>query len=152
TPPRPCSPGGNWKTARPLSTIRDALTAVPDQPLLDGLHAARGRGRDDYPVTRLWRGAPPAAPLPHPRLEGRPPDLPPTPPPSRLIGLPAFEQTPHCWTLSRSLDVLGPEPHLTALRQVFDYLARPLGEAVPDLGRHTVGDATALGARAKAAP
>src|SRR5262249_39906967 len=39
---------------------------------------------------------------------------------------------------------------VTAFRQVFDALATRLGQAVPDLGRHTAGDATALSARAKA--
>jgi hypothetical protein len=50
----------------------------------------------------------------------------------------------------RFLDVLGTEPHQTALRGVFDDLARRLGVAVPDQGRHTAGDATALSARPKA--
>ncbi len=50
----------------------------------------------------------------------------------------------------RFLDVLGTEPHQTALRGVFDDLARRLGVAGPDLGRHTAGDATALSARPKA--
>src|SRR5262249_42426328 len=46
---------GELEDCPTLTTIRDALAAVPDQPLLAGLHAARGRGRDDYPVSRLWR-------------------------------------------------------------------------------------------------
>src|SRR5205814_1444631 len=33
-----------------LVTIRDFLDTVPDQALLAGLRAARGHGRDDYPV------------------------------------------------------------------------------------------------------
>ena len=37
-----------------LTTLRHALQAIPDQQLLDGLQAARGKGRDDYPVARLW--------------------------------------------------------------------------------------------------
>ena len=38
-----------------LVTIRDFLDTVPDQALLAGLRTARGHGRDDYPVERLWR-------------------------------------------------------------------------------------------------
>jgi hypothetical protein len=68
----------------------------------------------------------------------------------RLIGIAAEVQIPRGGNLSRFLDVLGQEPHLSPLRHVFDGLARPLGRAVPDLGRHTAGDATALSARAKA--
>jgi hypothetical protein len=40
----------------------------------------------------------------------------------------------------------------SALRHAFDALARPLGQAVPGLGRHTAGDATALWGRPKANP
>src|SRR5262245_52892698 len=41
--------------ARPtLPTSRDCPNPLPDQPLLAGLRAARGHGRDDYPVERLW--------------------------------------------------------------------------------------------------
>jgi hypothetical protein len=70
----------------------------------------------------------------------------------RLIGITAEEQIPNGWNVSRFLDTLGQEPHLSALRAVFDTLASRLGTAVPDLGRHTAGDATALNARAKADP
>src|SRR5687767_6479365 len=70
----------------------------------------------------------------------------------RLLGMATEDDIPHGWNLSRFLDVLGQEPHLTALRQVFDTLARRLATAVPDLGRHTAGDATALAGRAKTDP
>jgi hypothetical protein len=48
--------------------------------------------------------------------------------------------------------VLGQEPHLTLLHQVFDRMVQPLGEVVPDLGAHTAGDATGLSARKEARP
>jgi hypothetical protein len=67
----------------------------------------------------------------------------------RLIGIAAEDEIPHGWNVSRFLDVLGQEPHLSALRNIFDALARPLSQAVPDLGRHTAGDATALNGRPK---
>jgi hypothetical protein len=66
-----------------------------------------------------------------------------------LLGIDGPEAIPHGWNLCRFLDVLGQEPHLSALRAVFDALARPLGLAVPDLGRNTAGDATPLSGRAK---
>src|SRR5262249_56595058 len=53
------------------------------------------------------------------------------------------------FNLSLFLEVLGQKPHQTALRALFDALATRLGQAVPDLGRHTAGDATALNARPK---
>src|SRR5439155_5012645 len=70
----------------------------------------------------------------------------------RLLGIATEDDIHNGWNLSRFLAVLGQEPHRSALRQVFDTLARRLGTAVPDLGRHTAGDATALAGRAKADP
>ena len=37
-----------------LRTLREILSSLPDQPLLDGLQKARAHGRDDYPVAVLW--------------------------------------------------------------------------------------------------
>jgi hypothetical protein len=134
-----------------LTTIRDALQVVPDQALLDGLIAARGHGRDDYPIPRLWRIVLLTLLLRHTSFNACLAELHRNPALCRLIAITAEDQIPHGHNLSRFLDTLGSEPHLTALRQVFDHLVRPLGQAVPDLGRHTAGDATALSARAKAA-
>jgi len=141
---------GELEDCPTLTTIRDALAAVPDQPLLEGLRAARGRGRDDYPVTRLWQVVLLTILLRHHAFEDCLAELHRNPALCRLIGITAEDQIPHSWNVSRFLDVLGQEPHLSALRRVFNDLARPLGQAVPDLGRHTAGDATSLNARAKA--
>jgi len=143
---------GQLEDCPTLATIRQALQALPDQQLLDGLRAARGRGRDDYPVTRLWHVVVLAVLLRHHSFEECLAELHRNPVLCRLIGITAEDQIPRGWNVSRFLDVLGQEPHLTALRQVFAALARPLGDAVTDLGRHTAGDATALNARPKAKP
>ncbi len=37
-----------------LQTVRELLACIPDAKLLDSLRLARGKGRDDYPVTALW--------------------------------------------------------------------------------------------------
>jgi len=132
-----------------LATIRDFLGAVPDRELLDGLRAARGKGRDDYPVTLLWRVVLLTVLLRHASFNACLAELHRNPALCRLLGIADEAGIPNGWNLSRFLDVLGQEPHLTALRGVFDHLARRLGEAVPDLGRHTAGDATALAGRAK---
>jgi hypothetical protein len=135
-----------------LATIRDFLAAVPDQELVAGLEAARGKGRDDYPVLRLWRVVLLTVALRHASFNACLAELHRNPALCRLLDIPAAAAIPNGWNLSRFLDVLGREPHLAALRQVFDALARRLGAAVPDLGRHTAGDATALAGRAKADP
>jgi hypothetical protein len=140
---------GQLEDCPTLATLRDFLQTVPDQKLLDGLAAARGKGRNDYPVAVLWRVVLLTIALRHVSLNACLAELHRNPPLCRLIGVAAEEQIPHGHNLSRFLDVLGQEPHLSALREIFDDLARRLGQAVPDLGRHTAGDATALSARAK---
>jgi hypothetical protein len=135
-----------------LRTIRDFLNAVPDQPLLDGLRAARGKGRDNYPVPLLWRVVLLTILLRHVSFNACLAELHRNPALCRLLDISEEAGIPNGWNLSRFLDVLGQEPHLTALRRVFDHLTRQLGLAVPDLGRHTAGDATALAGRAKTDP
>jgi len=140
---------GQLEDCPTLATIRDFLAAVPDGPLLDGLRAARGHGRDDCPVERSWRVVLLTIGLRHHSFNDCLAELHRNPPLCRLIGIAGEDQIPNPWNLSRFLDVLGQEPHLDALRAIFDALARRLGVAVPDLGRDTAGDATALSARAK---
>jgi hypothetical protein len=135
-----------------LSTIRDFLNAVPEQPLLAGLQAARGHGRNDYPVKLLWRVLLLTIGLRHTSFNACLAELHRNPALCQLLDITHADQIPNGWNVSRFLDVLGTEPHLTALRAVFDDLARRRGVVIPDLGRHTAGDATALNARAKTDP
>jgi Transposase DDE domain len=132
-----------------LSTIRDFLQTVPDQSLLAGLVAARGRGRDDFPVARLWHVVLLTIALRHVFFNAMLAELHRNPALCRLINIHNEDEIPDCHNLSRFLDVLGQEPHLSALRDIFNVLAQCLGVAIPELGQHTAGDATALSGRAK---
>src|SRR5262245_44513900 len=118
---------GQLEDCPTLTTIRDFLDTVPDQQLLDGLRAARGHGRDDYPVALLWHVVLLTAALRHTSFNACLAELHRNPALCRLLGITASDQIPHDWNLSRFLDVLGREPHLTTLREVFDELARRLG-------------------------
>ncbi len=51
--------------------------------------------------------------------------------------------------MSRFEEVLGQDPHRTHLKEIFNVLLKRLGAAIPDLGRDTAADATALSARRK---
>jgi hypothetical protein len=135
-----------------LVTLRDFLDTVPDQALLDGLRAARGHGRNDYPVTLLWRVVLLTIALRHTSFNACLAELHRNPALCHLLGIASADDIPNGWNLSRFLDVLGQEPHRSALQDVFDALVRRLGQVVPDLGRHTAGDATALNARPKSDP
>ena len=143
---------GQLEDCPTLATLSDFLQAVPDQQLLDGLRAARGHGRDDYPVAVLWGVVLLTVALRHTCFNACLAELHRNPSLRRLIGIAAEDDIPNGHNLSRFLEALGHEPHHKHLRAVFDALARRLGQAVPELGRHTAGDATALSGRAKADP
>ena len=130
-----------------LETVRRCLEAIPDASLLQGLRQARGHGRDDYPVSVLWGVAVLTPLLRHPSYDGCLAELRRNPTLCRLLGVETEAQIPHHWNLSRFLDVLGHPAHLVAMRVSFDAMVRRLASVVPDLGRRTAGDATALNAR-----
>ena len=133
-----------------LQTIKDLLAALPDAKLLDSLRTARGKGRNDYPVTVLW-GVDRACGSPRGISPPRPcsPNCAAT---KDSAGSSASSRRPACprsGTCRGSRTSLGQEPHRTLLKEIFNVLIRRLGVAVADLGRDTAGDATALSARRK---
>ncbi len=130
-----------------VKTIRDFLASIPDAKLLEGLRIARGKGRDEYPVSVLWGTLLLAIALRHTTIEGCLAELRRNEGLRRLIGIKAEDKVPKPWNMSRFLDVLGQEPHLSAVRAIFNQIIQRLGEVVPNLGRRTAGDSTALSAR-----
>jgi hypothetical protein len=132
-----------------LATVREFLTAIPDGKLLESLHRARGKGRDDYPVRVLWGVLLLATALRHPTIEACLAELRRNSGLRRLIGIESEDQVPKKWNMSRFQDVLGQEPHATHLKAIFSTIIQRLGSVVPDLGRNTAGDATGLSARRK---
>jgi hypothetical protein len=135
-----------------LSTLCQLLAVLPDEALIAGLRQARGRGRDDQPVERLWGVVLFTVVLRHLSFESCLAELHRNPSLCRLLGIRTVRDIPKPWNISRFLDVLGQEPHLSALRKVFDVLVGHLGRAVPDLGELTAGDSTGLNARPKKDP
>jgi hypothetical protein len=132
-----------------LQSIRELLALIPDGPLLEALREARGKGRDDYPVRVCWGVLLLTVILRHPTTEACLAELRRNAGLRAVLGLESVEAVPKKWTMSRFQDLLGQEPCLTLLRQAFDTLIQRLGQAVPDLGRHSAGDATYLNARHK---
>lgn len=132
-----------------LSTLRQLLEALPDRDLLEGLRLARGKGRDDYPVDHLWGVVVLTVVLRHTSFESCLAELHRNPSLCRLLGIKSVDAIPNPWNVSRFLDTLGQQPHLSNLRAVFDFLVARLGCAVPDLGKDTAGDSTGLNARPK---
>src|SRR5262245_54745528 len=130
-----------------LQTIRAVLASLPDQALLDGLQKARGHGRNDYPVPVLWGTVVLSVLCRHVWLNDCLAELHRNPTLCATLGIRRVVDIPKPHNLSRFLDQLGQPPHLGALRDVFDTLVKDLGRVVPDLGKHTAGDSTALHAR-----
>jgi hypothetical protein len=130
-----------------LGVVRRCLEAVSDAALLEGLRRARGRGRDDFPVSLLWGVALLTPLLRHASYDACLGEVRRNPALKRLLGIETDDQIPKHWNLSRFLDVLGHPAHLAAIRACFDGMVRRLAVVVPDLGRRTAGDATALSAR-----
>jgi hypothetical protein len=130
-----------------LGTIGRCLEAIPDAAILQGLRTARGRGRDDYPVSVLWGIAVLTPLLRHASHEACLAELRRNPALRRRLGVEAEAQIPHHWNLSRFLDTLGHPVHLAAMHDGFDRMVQRLGGVVPHLGARLAGDATALSAR-----
>jgi hypothetical protein len=131
-----------------LKSIRVLLEAIPDQPLLESLRQARGKGRDDYPLEVLWGTLVLAIALRHVSTDACLEDLKRNPALRLLIGIESEEAVPDADNMSRFLARLGEEPHLTHLRGVFDGMVKRLGLVVGDLGKDTAGDSTGLAGRA----
>lgn len=130
-----------------LRTVRDFLHALPDAKLLEALRKWRGRGRDDYPVTALWGVCVLIRLLRHVSIEATLAELRRNEGLRKLIGIDGEQKVPKKWNVSRFQKVLGTEPHLSVLREMFDVMVRRLTDAVAGLGRRTAGDATGLSAR-----
>ena len=130
-----------------LKTIKQLLDVIPDEALLDGLGAARGKGRNDVPVRVAWGVLVLSIALRHPTIEACLGELRRNESLRKLIGIKSEDAVPKKWNLSRFLETLGKEPHLSQLHAVFDAMVQRIGSVVPDLGRHTAGDATSLNAR-----
>jgi len=116
-----------------LATIKEFLASVPDAKLLEMLRQYRGRGRDDYPVHALWEVVLLRIALRHVTFEATLGELKRNEHLRRLIGIEEESGVPKAWNVSRFLEVLGQEPHLSEMQRIFDTMVARLGLAVPDL-------------------
>lgn len=135
-----------------LVTLKLFMESLPDGDLLAGLDKARGNGRDDFPVRVLWGVVLFTIALRHPSIASCIAELNRNPALCRLLGITSVNDIPKDYNLSRFLDVLGQEPHLSDLRKVFDTQVQRLGQVVPDLGKDVAGDSAALNGRPKKNP
>ena len=133
-----------------LKTVAMFLKAIPDGQLLGSLRRHRGKGRDDYSVSAVWGVILLTILLRHATIEACLGELRRNAALRQLIGIDGEAGVPKKWNMSRFLTVLGQEPHLGLLHQVFDAMVKLLGEVVQDLGSHTAGDSSGLSCRPEA--
>jgi hypothetical protein len=130
-----------------LHTVRQFLQSVPDGELLDSLRRWRGKGRDDYPIGVCWGVLLLTILLRHATIQACLNELGRNAALRQLIGIESEAGVPKGWNMTRFLEVLGSQPHLDLLHQVFDRMVRPLAQVVTDLGRQTAGDSSGLSCR-----
>jgi Transposase DDE domain/Transposase domain (DUF772) len=131
-----------------LRSLRVLLESIPDHPLLESLRAARGKGRDEYPVEVLWGTLVLAIALRHVSIDACLEELRRNPALRLLLGIEDEEKVPGPDNMSRFLATLGEEPHLGHLRRIFDTQVGRLGAVIGDFGADTAGDSTGLSGRA----
>ena len=142
-----CEPFANSWGPCPTPNCSTHCIAGGDEDATTIPSAFCGARFDDYPVSVLWGTFLLTILLRHPGIEAGLDELRRNHSLRRLIGIESESQVPKKWNMSRFLDVLGSEPHLSLLREVFERMTRRLGELVVDLDVHTVGDASGLNAR-----
>ena len=139
------------ETTPVLETVKAFFEALPDAPLLNALHAYRGKGRDDYPIKVLWSVYLLRILFRHPTMTAMLEELHRNPALCYLIGIDHENQIPCTYNMSRFEDVLGMDIHLPYLQNIFPTMVRWLASEIKDLGKHTAGDGSALHARASRA-
>jgi hypothetical protein len=133
-----------------LQSLRVLLESIPDHELLESLRAARGKGRDDYPVEVLWGTLVLAIALRHVSVDACLEELRRNPALRLLLGIEEEDRVPGPDNMSRFLATLGEEPHLQHLRRIFDTQVSRLGVVIGDFGKDTAGDSTSLAGRVAA--
>jgi hypothetical protein len=144
---KPLFPWDELEVSPTRATIKDALQAIPDAPLLAALNQRRHKGCDTYPVSVLWGVLLLSIILRHTTNEACLEELRRNAPLRLLIGIESEDAVPNGWNITRFLAVLGQASYLQLLRDIFNAMVQRLGVAVPDLGQHTAGDSTGLSGR-----
>lgn len=145
---KPLFPWDMLEDSPSLQSIRTLLEAIPDHALLEALRAARGKGRDDFPISALWGTLLLSIILRHVTINACLEELERNAALRLLIGIESEREVPGPDNISRFLVTLGEEPHLTLLHAIFDVMVKRLGLAVDALGVDTAGDSTGLAGRA----
>lgn len=128
-----------------LTRLRYVLDALPDEPLMRELEAARGRGRDDYPVRAVWNALLAGVVFGHPTIESLRRELLRNAELREVCGFDVAsgaDAVPKPWNFSRFLATLF--RCRAAADAMFDALVDRLKRELPDLGRSLAIDSKAI--------
>lgn len=143
----PLFPWGCLDDSPEIKVIRAILDIIPDARLLRFLQDARANGRNEYPILVQWGVVLLTILLRHTSIAACLAELRRNAELRQLIGIETVDGVPKKHNMSRFFKTLGREPFLSEMHHIFDVMIQRLGQAVPDLGQKTAGDATALRAR-----
>ena len=156
-----------------LERLRLVLATLPDEEIVAALEAGRGRGRNDYPVSAMWRALIAGVVFQHPSIQSLLRELGRNPALLELCGIEALPfqgapltelragtQGPPCavthparvrstvpshWNVSRFLTgVVQLEDKQGLVSAMIESLRSSLFEEVPDFGRHLGYDGKAI--------
>ena len=167
----------SWDDVERLGDLRRlewVLRYLPDQAVIEGLKARRGRGRDDYPIEAMWRALMAGVVFQHDSIASLVRELRRNPAllevcgfaalprqgrtvrtiqrdaqtgQARVVSLsaPAFDNVPAGSNLSRFLsNVVCVEQERGLISGMMDVLRTQLMEVLPDFGRHLGYDGKAV--------
>lgn len=138
-----------------LHEIRSFLEVLSefDGPLIAALVVARGRGRNEYPVSAMWNAFALQLHLRHGTMQSLLEELSRNSDLARLLGFectgPNLFRTPEAWVMSRFHKKLNGPEFLPQVAAVFERLTEKLCQENPELGQHTAIDASDVRTHAK---
>ncbi len=136
-----------------LERLRLVLDYLPDEALMQGLEAQRGKGRDDWPVRAVWNSLLAGVVYQHVSIQSLRRELSRNPQLRWLCGFDVTRpnrQVPSANTYTRLLKKLMQMPE--QVDAMFDQLIRELREQLPDLGEVLALDGKAIRSVARKAP
>lgn len=138
----------NWTeidAASDLDRLRLVLESIPDEPLMQALEAARGHGRDEYPIRATWNSILAGVVYQHPSIEALRRELSRNGELRKLCGFDPIHgalAVPPPWAYTRFLESLL--AHEAQIRKMFHDLVEKIRGYLTDLGSHLAIDGKAL--------
>jgi len=133
-----------------LSRLKLLLENLPDEKLMRSLEAARGQGRDDYPIRAMWNSLLAGLVFQHPTIEALRRELSRNGQLRRVCGfdpIRGVKQVPPSWVYSRFLNMLLKRTE--EVEALFEKLLWLVSAELPDMGRYTAIDGKALKTHAR---